>query len=247
MARGEGSEDVSTIGLLTKWLLLVLGFATAAAGVWRIVAQSDSITARLDSTTLTYFGVAGVLLLLRDVRSLAFGNWKVEFERARQAAADAKAAANDAKVAAENAQAEALGAAARSKRTLAKPGVAEPQPGTAPDDPWKGVFGGEAIANSRRIDASVEPLGIDGEIFTVRLRVTSTDPAKPLRDAVQFFLHPTFTNDRPIVTVGPSGAAELVLRAWGAFTVGVLADNGDTKLELDLAELQYAPRAFRER
>lgn len=240
MAEGEGSEVVSIIGLLTKWLLFVLGFATAAAGVWRILAPSDSIVARLDSTTLTYFGVAGALLLLRDVRSLAFGDYKIEFERTRQLAADAK-------VTAENAQAAALGAGTGTQPTLARRGVAEPQAGPVHDDPWKGVFGGAAIANGRRIDASVEPLGVDGQIFTVRLRVRSTSSAKPLRDAVQFFLHPTFSNDRPIVTVGTSGAAELVLRAYGAFTVGALADNGDTKLELDLAELPHAPREFRER
>jgi hypothetical protein len=125
--------------------------------------------------------------------------------------------------------------------------MAEPQPGGAHDDPWKGVFGGTPIANGRRLDASVEPLGVDGQIFTVRLHVTSTARDKPLRGAVQFFLHPTFANDRPIIAVGSNGDAALVLRAYGAFTVGVLADDGDTRLELDLAELPHAPREFRDR
>lgn len=240
MEASEGPDEASVVDLLTRWLLVVLGLATAVAGLWRIIAPNDSVLTRLDSTTLTYFGVAGALLLLRDARSLAFGDYKIEFERTRRLAADAK-------VTAENAQAAALGAGTGSKSTIVKRGVTEPQAGTFHDDPWKGVFGGAAIANDRRIDASVEPVGVDGQIFTVRLRVTSTSSSKPLRDAVQFFLHPTFANNRPIVTVGASGAAELVLRAYGAFTVGVLADNGDTKLELDLAELPHAPRAFRER
>jgi hypothetical protein len=39
----------------------------------------------------------------------------------------------------------------------------------------------------------------------------------------------------------------LKLTAWGAFTVGVLADEGRTKLELDLSELEDAPEDFRSR
>ena len=64
---------------------------------------------------------------------------------------------------------------------------------------------------------------------------------------VQFFLHDTFRNQRPVVTVGSDGVAELKLRAWGAFTVGALADEGQTKLELNLEELETAPQEFRDR
>lgn len=63
---------------------------------------------------------------------------------------------------------------------------------------------------------------------------------------MQFFLHPTFHgNDRPVVAVTPGGTADLALTAWGAFTVGAIADNGATKLELDLAELPAAPAEFK--
>jgi hypothetical protein len=239
MAGNTGADQPNT-ELSTKWLFVGLGVLIAGAGLWRVVTTSDAVFKRLDETTLTYFAVAAALLLLRDVRSLAFGDYKVEFAQTRQIAADAK-------VTAENAQATALRGGTGPHATLTKHGEPAPQPGTAHDDPWKGVFGGEPIANGRRIDAKVEPLGVDGQLFTVRLRVTSTTPSRPMGDAVQFFLHPSFGNDRPVVAVGPSGAAELVLRAYGAFTVGVLADNGETRLELDLAELPHAPRAFRER
>ena len=238
MTANEQPEPGLTTDRMTKWLLVALALLTAGAGVLRVLAPNE-VLVRLDSTTLTYFGIAAALLLLRDVRSLAFGDYKIEFERTRQLAADAKATA-------ENAQAAALGSASGPQPALTKRGTAEPQPGTVHDDPWKGVFGGSAVSNDRRVDATVEPLGIDGQIFTVRLRVASTIPDN-LRDAVQFFLHPTFANDRPVVTVGPSGTADLVLRAYGAFTVGVLADNGDTRLEFDLAEIPHAPRTFRER
>lgn len=43
------------------------------------------------------------------------------------------------------------------------------------------------------------------------------------------------------------GRAELVIRAWGAFTVGVELDEGRRLLELNLAELPGVPKEFAER
>jgi hypothetical protein len=43
------------------------------------------------------------------------------------------------------------------------------------------------------------------------------------------------------------GAATLEIAAYGAFTVGVEANHGKTRLEIDLAELESAPRLFRSR
>jgi hypothetical protein len=59
-------------------------------------------------------------------------------------------------------------------------------------------------------------------------------------------LHPSFKNEKEIIKV-INGKAENKLISYGAFTVGVEADNGATRLELDLAELPDAPRIFRER
>jgi len=41
--------------------------------------------------------------------------------------------------------------------------------------------------------------------------------------------------------------ATLEVSAWGAFTVGVCADNGSTLLELDLSDVPDAPARFAER
>jgi hypothetical protein len=86
------------------------------------------------------------------------------------------------------------------------------------------------------------------DLYSIRLTVSSLQQqTNPLTGVVQFFLHPTFNNDKPIVTVGPYGVAELNLKAWGAFTVGALADDGQTRLELDLSTLDTAPVQFRNR
>jgi hypothetical protein len=46
--------------------------------------------------------------------------------------------------------------------------------------------------------------------------------------------------------VGKDGVARMTRWAYGAFAVGVEADDGQTRLELDLATLQGAPSRFRE-
>jgi hypothetical protein len=60
-----------------------------------------------------------------------------------------------------------------------------------------------------------------------------------------FHLHPTFHNHVRKVKV-KDGKAQLDLLAYGSFTVGVSCDNGNTQLELDLAELPQVPKVFRE-
>jgi hypothetical protein len=209
----------------------------------------EGVARRIDETTLWYLAVAGALLLLKDVKSLAFGSYKVEFAR--------KLEELENKV--EDAQANAVGgggwaqAAKSADAGVESPQKGQPQAtmrfipvhGQVEDDPWKGVFGNQRVSGTRELDAEVTLIGTPG-LFRVRLQVRSTNPKRdPLRGFVQFFLHPTFGNDRPVVTVGPSGVAELTVTAWGAFTVGALADDGRTKLELDLAELAAAPFEFK--
>jgi hypothetical protein len=110
------------------------------------------------------------------------------------------------------------------------------------DDPHKGQFGGHSQRNGATLSAHVDALRSDW--FEICLTVT-VDPAPSEPVTVRFHLHPTFRISVREVPL-QSGRAELILRAWGAFTVGVEI-NGRTRLELDLAELPDAPQAFRER
>lgn len=114
------------------------------------------------------------------------------------------------------------------------------------DDPQKGKWGGKAEANGRKISAIVTPSPLSKELFDITLTVSASSTGKLLEGFVVFHLHPTFTNSRPVIYV-INGVAELKLQAWGAFTVGVEADNGSTKLELDLATIPNAPDLFKSR
>jgi hypothetical protein len=115
------------------------------------------------------------------------------------------------------------------------------------DDPQKNKWGKRSYRNSRVLTAMVDPLGTFNDqrpLFKIRLKVRSDDPRNPLTGSVIFHLHPSFVLPDPEIFV-INGEASLDLTAWGAFTVGVEADKGMTKLELDLAELPDAPLVFK--
>lgn len=113
------------------------------------------------------------------------------------------------------------------------------------NDPQKGQWGGLNERNGRRLSATVKPTAGREDLYDVVLKVDSTNENLPLTGAVKFHLHPTFFNSNPIIFV-QDGKAELKLVAWGAFTVGAEADNGNTQLELDLADKKWGfPEAFR--
>jgi hypothetical protein len=96
------------------------------------------------------------------------------------------------------------------------------------------------------VTAKVKASDSDEDWFRIDLKVTATSD-KALREPVVFHLHDSFSE--PIQTVDPKSPDEVRLRLWayGAFTVGVLVTQDDTKLELDLTELPDAPERFRSR
>ncbi len=120
---------------------------------------------------------------------------------------------------------------------------------TAAADLWdsddnKHQFGDADIADGKRLEAVVEPLGDDGQLCGVTLRVRALPGEPAIEGAVVFHLHPTF--NQPVVRVQVlDGVAETRIIAAGAFTVGALVESDGTRLELDLAELPNIPDKFK--
>lgn len=111
-------------------------------------------------------------------------------------------------------------------------------------DPNKNKFGGSAVANGRVLRATIQPSESQAGLYRISLTVTSTVNTNPLMGFVVFHIHPTFRQHevtRPV----ENGVASLTLVAWGAFTVGAVADNGATRLELDLANHPDATADFK--
>jgi hypothetical protein len=111
------------------------------------------------------------------------------------------------------------------------------------DDPQKDQWGGKSKQGGRLLSASIVSIPGTKQLFKVTLRVVSVDSLFPVKGWVRFHLHDSFTNPEPVI-FALNGMATLTLTAWGAFTVGAEADNGLTRLELDLAQLPEAPAVF---
>lgn len=117
-----------------------------------------------------------------------------------------------------------------------------------PADPQKGQWGGEPRGKGWVLDANVT------KIQENWFEVTMTVQAEPgldqrLTKEVVFHLHDTFPQS--IVSAVPTagGKAEFKVPAYGAFTIGALVTQDDTRLELDLAALpeEKSPSPFRDR
>jgi hypothetical protein len=125
--------------------------------------------------------------------------------------------------------------------TLATKSKRRSTPGS--DDPRKGNFGGQSETDVYRLTGKVSRTG-DPDWFKVVLAVTRKD-GNPVAGSANFYLHPTFPNaKRPGSLL--NGNIVLELTSWGAFTVGVVMEDG-TELELDLAADASAPAKFRAR
>ncbi len=234
-----------------------LGWTDIIAGVILLlgllrVFKVDDFASRLDNTTLLYLCASGAVFLLKNAKSFKFGDLQIELEQIRVDLREAREEVKEAKLLAGIAEdASKVGIFVPEHAKVSRELFAVSKdivPGEYSDDPWKGVFGGKSISRDpgRELTASVYPFKDSPGWYSVELIAASLPGSVPLEGDVQFFLHSTFPNNKPIVQA-VKGSATLRLKAWGAFTVGVLSDNGNTKLELDLAELPTAPMEFRSR
>jgi F0F1-type ATP synthase membrane subunit b/b' len=115
------------------------------------------------------------------------------------------------------------------------------------NDVQNGRFGGMSERNNRKLDARVEESMFPGH-YSLTIVVESVDGAT-LTDDVVLFLHQTF---RPSVYIIPkekfvNGKVIEEVLSYGAFTIGVITDKGNTLLELNLAEVPSLPEDFRKK
>jgi hypothetical protein len=114
-----------------------------------------------------------------------------------------------------------------------------------PRDPQKGQWGGLSTRNGWTVTAKVTD--IDEDWYHIVLAVSAAPHSrKSLTGTVTFHLHDSFA--KPVrKETAKRGKATLEVSTYGAFTVGVLVGVDDTMLEIDLAELESAPKPFRTR
>ena len=123
--------------------------------------------------------------------------------------------------------------------------IAELAPEKDTADPNKGAFGGRPEAHGRCVRVLPKPLQPKARSLGRILRVESTDPETPLAGEVAFYLHMGLPPS--VVTVDTLGHADLeldeILTESGLTvrTIGVGADGGTSRLELDLTLVPSEP------
>lgn len=226
-----------------QWGLLAVAatcvFAAVMHGVW---------PERFDEGTAMFLALAVVALVVREIGK--FKGFGLEFEKVQKDVQNLREGVADVekKVDVIEAAAPLPGRTNRAAQLAMRMHV--PEAGEAEhiwaSDPNKGKFGDSPEANGRILRASIEPAaGSTSAGCRVTLLVESTDPAKPLMGEVEFHLHPTFPRPcRKVIAKG--GVAKTDFTSWGAFTVGAVADNGETRLELDLVSVPGGTDKFYE-
>jgi len=114
------------------------------------------------------------------------------------------------------------------------------------EDTNLGLFGNKPVAGGCRLSATVKPFPASVDWFMIHAWVSSTDPARPLKDGteVMFHLHPTFRP--PVVSVeAVDGIAVIDRVTWGWFTIGAQVEG--VRLGLPLNTVPGAPERFKSR
>lgn len=216
-----------------QYVLIGLAITTFVLGLASVVYKA------IDEKTLMFLGSSAVILLLKNVKTFNIGdNFKVEMKD--------EAVKNMAEIGIGG----KIDSDSHSKLNIELDESIEKNKAVIhPDDPNKGKFRGVSVDNDRgrMFIASVGQSALHKDWFNIKLEVRSLNVNKNLlQGKVKFILHPTFRKDVVEVTA-IDGIAKLELTAWGAFTALAIADNGQTKLELDLSEIPNAPASFRAR
>lgn len=219
---------------LSVWLLRLIG---TAAVVLAMVQVFGAVTVPV--TSLYLLIIACAALVFPEIEKLSFGKDGLSLEKRLERI--------DERVEGVRAGAAELSSIVSSgiggKAIVAKPAPSSVGSPRDPDDPQAGRWGNKSEANGRRVSATVRPSRLRPDWFKIDLLVESTDSRQPLTGTATFHLHPTFQENvaiRPVI----DGCVKLDILAWGAFTVGVETDDGKTQLEINLAEVPGAPKAF---
>ncbi|WP_298239633.1 pYEATS domain-containing protein [uncultured Bradyrhizobium sp.] len=228
--------------------------AVVGAGLWIIatvclllgmLSMFGVIKISADDGTKFLLGLAvviGVVLIFRDrlTKIVLPGGITAELSAVKKSVQDVAAAAEELK----SRQTEIAAPQMAVPAPIATTRTAFPEASIVdPEDRNKGQFGGEAEKDGLRLSATVQPSDVRPGWFRIDLAVTGV--ARKLVEPVEFHLHETFAPSvQPISPV--NNQARLTVLAWGAFTVGAVANHGNTLLELDLSADVTFPKAFRD-
>lgn len=110
-------------------------------------------------------------------------------------------------------------------------------------DPHKGKFGSSPRLGSLQLCVAHWEQAPSG-LLTVDLELRSLQRSEELTHAT-FYLHESFLQPVVSKSADPDGVVRLRIALLEAFTIGVIAEPGARRLELDLAEVKEIPEEYR--
>ncbi|HMO49816.1 MAG TPA: hypothetical protein PKE26_02040 [Kiritimatiellia bacterium] len=229
------------ISLIIKWGLLGIAGTSLIFAILRMM-----IPTRVDKDTALFLGIAAISLVLRQITK--FKGFGIEFEKQ---VAELKEEMSNVQSSV-NALEKDVGPGSKTAR-ISTPKSSKPQRMRAgrakrlidPDDPNKGMFGGSAEVNGRKLSAAIKPIhGPRSSKCWVEFKVVSTDSSRPLQEPVKVHLHPSFGDWDEYDLEVEKGIATDNIESYGAFTIGIETDDGNTRLELDLMDVKGGTESF---
>lgn len=232
---------------LRRMLFLLLALVAVGCAVARVSGVTS-----VDRDVLLFLGTAGVFLVLERITKLSIGKEGISYEIGKEIKEGINTVQNQVtkvqQATEENQRAITDGVGGKTLPTPTLEDAEKAQfklpPVKYEYDPQKERFGESPSRNGRRLSAEVRPASGSPGNYDVILKVEAEEGSTPLIGDVTFYLHDTFRRPVRVVPVR-DGVARLELLAYGAFTVGAVADEGQTLLELDLSKDKRFPEKFR--
>lgn len=122
--------------------------------------------------------------------------------------------------------------------------AAKPEPVKFIDDCQKGRWGGQSVNGNYKLSASFHKKDVHNETYELDL-IVECSVDSPFIGDVYFFLHDSYYPDCIKKVTPINNIAHLRITSYEAFTVGVVGNNGNLKLELDLNRIENAPEDYK--
>lgn len=123
--------------------------------------------------------------------------------------------------------------------------IAKPGPMLFLNDCQKGRWGESPISGSFKASAEFSPDSVEPDRFHVKVILKTDNPLiSPLEGDVYFFLHDTYYPYCIVTKAANNNEAILEIDSYEAFTIGIVFNGGNGKVELDLNLLSNAPQEF---
>jgi hypothetical protein len=219
-----------------------MGLYAIAGGAILCAVGHGLAPAAFDDKTAMFLAVAIVALVIQQISK--FKGFGVEFEKA---VGRLQADVRNVKTAV-NVMEKEVGPG-RKNSVIGRPDLValaeKAHDEIDPDDPNKGQFGGSPENNGYKLSARIEPLaGKSSAACAVHFQVVSTRSDRPLTGKVDVFLHPTFGRWAKYDLDVLRGVAADTITSYGAFTIGVVIRQDQTRLELDLMSVPGGTKSF---